>query len=257
VTSAGVKRFVERVPTCAVRSDVKPSPEITTPKIVVPESDADRAIAIWALAKKGTVGLANPNRLARDVSELPAGPFQVVSIQVIVKNGPLKMPAFTELAEITHLELTAPGRLTDADVAGLGAMPKLWFLRLSGPITDAALPSMLRYPQLRVLGLAGTKITAVGLATVAKRTALENLRLAGSAAITDAGLAAFAGHARLTTLDLTNCRGITDACLPTLKSLPKLAELFVEGTGITEAGAAKLAAALPRCRIVSNFEPTK
>ena len=260
VTRAGVKRLADRLPMCDVQSDFA-SPDVPPEaKVVAPAVDGDRAIALWALSKKGVVGLAKPARkLVKSADELPKEPFQVGVIQVTVKNGPLKIPAFTELAEITRLELTS-NELTDADLAVLGAMPKLWIFRVSGPITDAGVPSVVRYPHLKVVGLSRTKITDTGLVSVAKTRSLENLRLAGSAAITDAGLAAFAGHDRLQTLDLTNCLGITDACVSKLQALPKLTELFVEGTRITRDGAAKIAEALPGCRIASDFgvvEPKK
>jgi hypothetical protein len=259
VTPVGVKRFAERVPACKLRSDVELAPPTVSRDLVVPEADGDRALALWALSKKGTVGLANPKKLVRTAAELPTGPFRVDEIKVTVKNGPLKMPAFAELAEITRFELTAP-ELTDADVAALGAMPKLWLFRVSGPITDAALPSVLRYPLLRYVGLSQTRMTDAGLTSVAKVPALENLRLVGSANVTDAGLAAFAGHKRLQTLDVTGCVGITDACVSRLEAIPMLSDLFVAKTRITQAGAAKLAEALPHCRIESDFGivlPTK
>ena len=252
VTRAGVKRFADQLPKCDVQFDFTSPEAPPEPKVPAPAADGDRAIALWALSKKGVVGLAKPARQVKSAAELPKEPFQVDLIQVTLKSGGLRIPAFTELAEITRLELTC-NELTDVDLAALGAMPKLWIFRVSGPITDAALPSVLRYPLLRYVGLSRTKITDVGLASVAKTSALENLRLAGSASITDAGLAAFAGHDRLQTLDLTNCVGITDACVSKLKSLPKLTELYVEGTRVSREGAAKLAEELPRCRVVSDF----
>ena len=251
VTRAGLKKIVDRFPTCDIRSDVPPEP-----KILAPTVDSDRAIALWALARKGTVALANAaKKQVKTATELPGEPFQVGAIQVAVKSaksGPLKIPTFAELAEITRFDLTS-NALTDADVAGLGSMPKLWLLRLSGPLTDAVLPSVKRYPMLRYVGLSQSRITDAGLAFVAKIGTLENLQLAESAQITDAGLNAFAGHDRLHSLDFTKCPGITDACVPTLKALPKLAELYLEGTKVTRDGAAKLTAELPRCRIVSDF----
>jgi Leucine Rich repeat len=158
-TRAGVKRIGDRFPTCEVRSDIPPEP-----KIVALPVESNRAVALWALARKGTVGLAGPaKKSVRSAAELPSEPFQVDVIQVAVKKGPLLIPTFTELAEITRLELTS-NELTDADVAKLGAMPKLGILRLSGPLTDAAVPSVVRYPMLRYVGLSRTKLTDAGLA---------------------------------------------------------------------------------------------
>ncbi|HEX3316299.1 MAG TPA: hypothetical protein VHR72_15480, partial [Gemmataceae bacterium] len=55
VTRAGVKRLADRFPSCDVQSDFASPEAPLEPKVTAPAVDGDRAIAVWALSKKGVV----------------------------------------------------------------------------------------------------------------------------------------------------------------------------------------------------------
>jgi YHS domain-containing protein/mono/diheme cytochrome c family protein len=116
-------------------------------------------------------------------------------------------------------------KIGDADIALLEPLaPVLVWLNVSRTaITDEALRSIGRLPQLRRLHAANTKVTDAGLAHLAGAAHLEYLNLYGS--------------------------GIGDAGLQHLAGLPSLQRLYVWQTGVTAAGAKALSAALPKIQI--------
>ena len=148
VTRAGVKRLRRSLSGMRMESDFAGrAPPVPPVAVRLPRRMApDRRVG--PVEEGGRRPGEAGKEAGESAAELPNEPFQVGVIQVIVKSGGLKIPAFTELAEITQLELTC-NELTDGDLATLGSMPKLWIFRVSGPITDVALPSVLRYPLLR------------------------------------------------------------------------------------------------------------
>jgi len=76
---------------------------------------------------------------------------------------------------------------------------------------------------------------------------------ANSPAVTDAGLAHLKGFASLKVLELRNT-GVTDDGLKALAWLKSLRELFVGGTKVTADGVKALRAALPGCKVTSDFD---
>ncbi len=150
-----------------------------------------------------------------------------VTLQDLAALG--DMPA---LRTVHGLELVDQGKI-DGLLAGLTAFPALTSLACAyaPALSDkglAALPKAA--PHLTHLSLQGTKITAAGLAS------LRELKL--------------------TSLSLQNS-DFDDAAVENLSRLDTLTRLDVKRTKMTEAGAKKLAAALPKCKIESDARPLK
>ena len=83
---------------------------------------------------------------------------------------------------------------------------------------------------------------------VAVRVAVGKALGLGGTKVSDAGLAQLSGIKLLAWLDLNNTP-VTDAGLEHLAGLKALAALYLSKTKVTAAGVAKLAKALPKCKI--------
>jgi uncharacterized membrane protein len=94
---------------------------------------------------------------------------------------------------------------------------------------------------IKILDLAGTKVTDAGLTAIQQMPNLQELRLERTA-VTDAGLK---NLTKLRKLDYLNLYGtpVTDAGLDTLKGLPALRHLYLWRTKIDTASAQKFAVA--------------
>src|SRR3712207_27746 len=79
--------------------------------IVLPckAEEADREVAVWALRLNGAVVLEGNPRPIRDVSELPAGDFRIVVLNMIGANmHPPHMEAFGKLTAIREIHVPGP-----------------------------------------------------------------------------------------------------------------------------------------------------
>jgi hypothetical protein len=101
---------------------------------------------------------------------------------------------------------------------------------------------------LRELNLRAQKITDAGMTQLSTLKNLVELNV-GQTALSAKGLAPVAGLGKLEKLVLWKCQRIGDDAVATLGEMKSLKWLDIEGTGITEAGRAKLKAALPQCRM--------
>ncbi len=140
--------------------------------------------------------------------------------------------------------------------AALTALPSLFtsrFVALDTPAlaisssraTDADVERLLVIREnITHLDLARSPLTDRALATVARFTNLQVLRLDGTA-ITDAGVAALAALYRLTSLNL-NRTPVTDQALVPLRRLKTLQKVFLWDTAVTADGVAALQTALYR-----------
>ena len=123
-------------------------------------------------------------------------------------------------------------------------------------ITDGAIPKLGTLTQLKVLWLNESKIGDESLKTVAGFPFLENLSLTNSS-VSDRGLEILATSKlidRLGALRLNHCSHLSDKGMESLAKIGSLTELLINGNPqLTEAAVRKLQAALPKCRIVSDF----
>src|SRR5690606_20448454 len=91
-------------------------------------------------------------------------------------------------------------------------------------VTDADLPAIGAFPQLKTLRLYDT-------------------------AITDEGVKHLLNMPQLSSLSLMLTKGITDAAVPDLERLTSLNELNVRSTGISRAAGQRLKANLPNAKV--------
>ena len=179
-------------------------------------------------------------------------------------------------ASLGYLMLQQCPLVTDAGFSHLRQLPKLSDLRfVNSLITDNSLES-LRQNNLMNMELRNcSRLTDDGLKHVAAFRKLTSLTLE-SASTTDRGVEHLRSHGTLSTLKLRT-PACTDGCLDavaTMKSLSRfdvtsvpitdtglaklhgltsLTWLYLNGTQVTSAGAAKLKAALPKCVVTGDF----
>ena len=160
------------------------------------------------------------------------------------------------IGELTALEeldvsgdLIRRGSLDGSGLRHLKALTRLRRLSLYNTfVDDAGLHALEKLPALEALNLGDTWIGPDGLSRLGALKELRELRLAYCGGIDDSALEALATLTQLEDLDLAFCR-ITDAGAEHLAGMRKLHRLVLTGTRITEAVEARLAAALPDCKI--------
>lgn len=137
--------------------------------------------------------------------------------------------------------------LDDAFIKGLDEFPRLRVLGFfNAPITDAGLAvigNSKMGAELRQLLLGRTKITDVGLKSIAKLPRLYLLELSGTS-ITDTGISELSQLVRLKVLRF---RGtvVTDKGIAQLGQLSKLMLLSIGGSRVTPSGIAELRKQIP------------
>jgi internalin A len=150
------------------------------------------------------------------------------------------------LTELESFESIKTG-ISDRGLASLQGNQRLSVLRLdSCAITDEGLMSLDAFPNLRMLSVQRNKLSDEGIAHLRGLDLLEQLFLDGTS-VTDAGLVTIA---RLENLKLLSVHStpLTDEGIVHLRTLKHLEHLSV-GPNVTLAGAQKLKASLPNCRI--------
>lgn len=178
-----------------------------------------------------------------------------VGFSLFTDNG------FEPMTSIPNLKEIAVGgnKLTDVGVNMLRLLPSLTLVDLSGAqrtdsglwsatITDRGLDTLGQLKNLRVLNLRASKITDAGMDKLAGLAVLTEANF-GQTNLSAAGLQPLTGLAKLEKLILHKCTRVNDDAIGTLAQMKSLKWLDVEGTAITEAGAAILQAALPSLRI--------
>jgi hypothetical protein len=166
------------------------------------------------------------------------------------------------LPELEELHLGETGATT-ACLARLSGMKKLKSLGLGGaPIKDDDLQHLARFPALEGVIFAENRIGPEGLAHITKATRLKSLKLI-NVNLGDDGLKLLAPLKKLEqlnisrnfaltdlrhlpalpelqTLDLNQCSKVGDEGIEALKSLPKLSNLYLRETAITDAAIERL-----------------
>lgn len=100
------------------------------------------------------------------------------------------------------------------------------------PVTDNGMARISGLARLETLQLLETRVTDAGLKHIGQSSSLVHLRLAGSehgAEFTDEGLHHLVGLSKLQELDLYG-RHFTDAAVDSIKSFPRLRELWIVNT---------------------------
>lgn len=158
-----------------------------------------------------------------------------------VTNAGLKysLPKLTKLEELALYS----GRMNDAGLEYLAAMPKLAYLSLrSGNFTDDALAHVRKCSSLRVIDLMHLPITDVGLQHLSGHRKLESLLLYNTE-VTDRGLVYLKSLSSLKKLNVrkrSQKNQITNAGMVHLAQINSLERLELPG-GITDKGIAHVA----------------
>ena len=149
--------------------------------------------------------------------------------------------------EVVSVKLSA-SRMTDLEMGRLQCLKGLEHLWLDNTrITDAGLEKLDGQKTLRTLDLLGTAITDEGLRHIASLVNLEELNLSRTS-VTGTGLAQLRDLPHLTSLSVYDT-AVDDAAIVHLAQMAGLRDLWLAKTQISEEGRARLAAALPDCRI--------
>jgi len=215
----------------------------------------DRLAAERVLWKGGRVSVSVDGRELRigDINDLPTS----FALRAIDLRGNHHFPNadlgfITSLHGLDSLALLDLGKtsITDGHLHGPLALRNLVTLRLDltqiGDETLAQLAAS-ECKGLRILSLAGTRVSDQGLKHVAGLAQLEELDLRATA-ISDEGtehLKSLAGLKRL----VLGQTGITDAGLASLSEIKGLQHLYLDGTQVTPKGLEVLRASLPQCAV--------
>ena len=154
--------------------------------------------------------------------------------------------------QLLALELIGAQNLTDVSLAHIAVLRRLTQLNLSGTrVTNAGVCRLPQLLNLRALNLWGT---TTGDPLLAQLADSNSLRLLGMpyTKISDAGLEHLVGIETLESLYVSGT-AISDAGVRHLKRMTALRELDVAETKMTRAGIDELRAALPMCKIASDF----
>jgi Leucine-rich repeat (LRR) protein len=206
----------------------------------------DREVAEWAIRLGGRVTLSGARTPINDLLQLPAGDFQIKSLDLV---GTLAAPKELErIAGLTALrELYLPGPMwtpvsdspLDANdalkaLAGLKNLERLYFSLHFLPtynVTDKGVALLTALTQLRELRLAQSRVVKPNLAPFVH---LESLDLNDSA-FTDDGMKALDGLKDLKRLYLRNT-AVSDDGLRYLSGLTRIEELDLYGVKVTDRG---------------------
>lgn len=201
-------------------------------------------VAIVALSSTGAA--ASPSFSDRP-DELRA------SLAIRALGGSYKRVHFGREYPIRRVDLHGTA-VTDADLAGLAALPALrdieaLDLRLTG-VGDSAMVHVRRFKRVRFLNLFRTRVGDEGLATLRPLAALDTL-LIGGTRVTDSGVRHVARFKRLSRLSLFDTT-VGDAGLNELAPLGRLEVVLVSQSRVTESGKAALLRSHPRVRFTED-----
>ena len=230
------------------------------PQCQIVWSEQNRTVAESVLALGGTIEIGTPGQVETRpilaVTDLPGDYFQVrrVSLAGVTKPlgelpGQLGWLRFPKFDRLENLDLTG---LTSLDYSFLTSIHGLQELNLtSAGLNDDALAKLPKLAFLKRLILDGNDIRGGGLAALNAQPELIDLSL-GCPTLTDLTAKNLAELKQLKRLSLAGS-GLTDVGIKHLASLTNLESLDLRRTKATAAGIAELQAALPMCRIASDF----
>ena len=166
-----------------------------------------------------------------------------------------EIQALGKLEKLTSLDLRGNVNITDQGVVQLARLAKMKGLGLHGvSATDEAIKILIDLPELESLDLGHTRVSDAGLERLSSSNTLKVLHLAGCQHITDHGMESVAKMTSLTFLNIYANPHLTDEALEPLAKMSGLTDLLIqENPKLTEAAVRKLQAALPKCKIISDF----
>lgn len=262
VTKVGASRLQEALPDCTVLHET------------LPAGPGELPAARWLVEHGYTPNYYNPSAYTRASSTaVPEEAFGVCGVQLdsrisgaadLVgmhclrdllwagqKNADAECESIGQMKGLSQLNLIS----SDISTIGLKRLKPLTELEGLGlghcrNIHDDSLVHLSAFPQVRGLGLDGTRISDEGLRHLAPlEDSLRDLKLWGCPNINGAGLRHLTG---LTKLRCLWCRGtpLTDEALPHLQQMTSLRILDVSETKLSAEAAAALQEALPDCVVL-------
>jgi Leucine Rich repeat len=156
------------------------------------------------------------------------------------------------LGHVVDVDFQAYGLVSRTDMARIGRLSRLEYLRLRGSgVDDQGVAEVANLKELRSLDLSFNAISDTGLASVGSLAQLKKLSLQGTN-IGDAGLELLTQMNKLEFLDLRDT-AVTDAGIQRLKSISHLKTVALRGAAVTEKGVRELEIARPTMTIVLDF----
>ena len=145
--------------------------------------------------------------------------------------------------------------VTDLDVDEVAKLEPLEHLDLAGlKLTDLGVRKLASLRQLRSLDLSRTSVTGRGIAELAKLPYLTKLSLSGAENVGDEAAARLSELASLEVLDLSETK-ITDKALQDIAALANLRHLYVNDTGVSQAGVDAFRALRPGREVYWSAQP--
>jgi serine/threonine protein kinase len=195
------------------------------------EQSREQAAMRWIHRQRGTFGGGNPESGFRDIGPndpLPADAFDLVVVSLDQRTFPVgELSQLSGMPSITTISLTQT-KVDDAALALLRDLPSLEKLYLSETeISDATLQHLESFPRLQDLHVSFTKVS-------------------------DAGMSSLAAWPQLSILYLGHC-DISDRSVELLAGKTTLRQLHLSGTHVSRDGVERLRAALPHCKIESDY----
>lgn len=149
------------------------------------------------------------------------------------------LTVLADLPKLQILQLNACRQITDAALVELPASRVLECIQLNGTrIGDEGVKELTKFPSLRSLSIAQTRVTNDGLAAVGQLDKLERLEL-GFLAVDDEGFSHLRDLVRMRDLTLTNL-AIGDESFRAIGQFQDLEGLHIDGAEVTDAGLAQL-----------------
>ena len=167
----------------------------------------------------------------------------------------------SKMSKVNELALNESPEITDVGAAKLASLKEIKSISLGDcSIGDETCKTLATLDKLEYAFLAHTRVSDRGVEALALLKALKHLVLSDTR-LTDKGVELLAPLNSLETLQLSQCKRLTDQGLESLAKIGSLTYLEIQtNPQLTEAAVRKLQAALPKCKIVSDFgtlEPTK
>jgi hypothetical protein len=215
----------------------------------------------WSvLAKLPLLEILNINgtKFLDGFAEIVCGLPKLKVLNVGDHETPMSAVKILERAKSLEKLTIFSGALTDNTLDQFPTIPNLRDLEIHThantngvEYNGSGLGFLVKLPHLEILRQSGRSITDDGLEAIGKLKTLKELELAECNKITAAGLKHLTNLTNLEKLDLSYVKLNDDAVdsLCALSSLKSLKLLNLEGNNFTDAGFAKIKAALPGCEI--------
>jgi len=217
-----------------------------------PLPTADRQVAKWVLGLGGEVTVAERDAelpVVSDQEGLPSSDFQLRRISLFGHREPFGegLAATRDLESLVEFD-ARESSFSDEDAASLKGTETLQTLRVyKTRLTDIGLRTIATLPALERLDVGGNPITNTGLGALIANRKLRDLQISYTA-IDDGGLDYLAAFPELEALYLSGTK-VTDAGLSKLVPLRKLSRLHLANCKVTDAGLSHLEK-LPRLSIL-------